>query len=87
MSFPYRDFIINMKNPNSYVESISGYEAIFTKYFADLGFTWEAYVDASDYRNYTHAPFAYEAAELINFDGRFFRTDIGMKAILGRENL
>ena len=30
---------------------------------------------------------AYEAAELIRFDGRFFRTDIGMKAIIGRENL
>ena len=30
---------------------------------------------------------AYEAAELIQFDGRFFRTDIGMKAIIGRENL
>ena len=30
---------------------------------------------------------AYKGAELIQFDGKFFRTDIGMKAIIGRENL
>jgi phosphoribosylamine--glycine ligase len=30
---------------------------------------------------------AYAACELIDFDGKQFRTDIGLKAILGRENL
>ncbi len=65
MSYAYRDFIINMKNPDSYIGSIAGYEAIFTKYFSDLGFKWEAYVDSSDYDDYTYAPFAYRAAELI----------------------
>ena len=30
---------------------------------------------------------AYKGAELIKFDGKFFRTDIGMKAILGRGNI
>ena len=65
MSYPYRDFMINMKNPDSYVDSIAGYEAIFTKYFEDLGFTWEAYVDSAEFEEYSHQPFAYHAAELI----------------------
>ena len=30
---------------------------------------------------------AYEACDLIDFDGKTFRTDIGLKAIIGRENL
>jgi hypothetical protein len=30
---------------------------------------------------------AYAACDLIDFDGKQFRTDIGLKAILGRENL
>ena len=30
---------------------------------------------------------AYQAAALIDFEGKFFRTDIGMKAIIGRDNL
>ena len=30
---------------------------------------------------------AYAACELIDFEGKQFRTDIGLKAILGRENL
>ena len=30
---------------------------------------------------------AYEAVELIDFEGKTFRTDIGLKAIIGRENL
>ena len=65
MSFSYRDFIMNMKNPDSYVDSIACYEAVFTKYFADLGYKWEAYVDSGDYEEYSQAPFAYHAAELI----------------------
>lgn len=30
---------------------------------------------------------AYQGAELIRFDGKFYRTDIGMKVILGRDKL
>ena len=30
---------------------------------------------------------AYEACDLIDFEGKTFRTDIGLKAIIGRENL
>ena len=66
-SYAYRDFIFNMKNPDSYVDSIVEYETVFTKHFEDLGFRWEAYVDSSDYEGYTYAPFAYEAAELIKY--------------------
>ena len=65
MSFSYRDFITNMRNPDSYVDSIAGYEAVFTKYFSDLGYKWEAYVDSDEYEEYSPAPFAYHAAELI----------------------
>lgn len=65
MSYQYRDFICNMKNPTTYTESICNYEAIFTKYFEDLGFTWEVYVDTSEYEEYAYNPLMFYAREVI----------------------
>lgn len=52
----YRDFITNLKNPASYVESICEYETIFTKHFEDLGYSWDTYVDTSEYEGYSYCP-------------------------------
>lgn len=65
MSYQYRDFICNMKNPENYVESVCGYEAIFTKYFEDLGFRWEVYVDSSEYEGYAYNPLMFYPKEVV----------------------
>lgn len=65
VSYQYRDFIMNMKNPNSYIESICNYEAIFTKYFSDLGFKWDVYMDTTEYEGYSYYPVMFYAKELI----------------------
>lgn len=65
MSYQYRDFICNMLNPKNYVESVCGYEAIFTKYFADLGFSWDVYVDTSEFEGYAYNPLMFYPKRLI----------------------
>jgi len=65
MSYQYRDFICNMKNPENYVESVCGYEAIFTKYFEDLGFQWEVYVESSEYEGYAYNPLMFYPKEVV----------------------
>ncbi len=52
----YIDFITELKNPTSYVESICEYETIFTKHFEDLGYRWDTYVDTSEYEGYSYCP-------------------------------
>lgn len=65
MNYQYRDFICNMKNPSTYLESICGYEAIFTKYFEDLGFQWGVYMDTSEYEGYSYNPLMFYAKEMV----------------------
>ena len=64
-SWSWRDFMVNRKNPESYLDSITDYEAVFTKYFEDLGFVWEEYVGSDYLTEMNKAPFAYLAADLI----------------------
>ncbi len=64
-SYHYKDFIYNMINPNSYLASIVGYEAIFTKHFADLGYKWDVYVDVSKYKDYSYNPHMFYITELL----------------------
>ena len=68
-SWSWREFMINRKNPESYTDSITDYEAIFTKYFEDLGFVWEEYVHSDYLKEMNRAPFAYLAADLIRDSG------------------
>ena len=42
----YQDFMMNLKNPRSRMESVLHYEIIFTKHFADLGYKWDTYTDS-----------------------------------------
>ncbi|MCR5294309.1 MAG: rhamnan synthesis F family protein [Lachnospiraceae bacterium] len=64
-SWAFKDYMCSHKNPESYLESITGYEAVFTEHFAGLGYRWQAYVDPADLAEMNPAPFAYLAAELI----------------------
>lgn len=61
----YQEFITNLKNPQSYIESICGYETIFTKYFEDLGYKWDTYVDTSEYEGYAFCPVMFYLKDMI----------------------
>ena len=65
LSYQYKDFMINMINPKNYNESICGYEVIFTKYFSDLGFSWDVYCNTDIYREYVFNPMMFRAKEMI----------------------
>lgn len=65
MSFNYRNFIMDFRNPKTYIQSITRYEAVFTKHFADLGFSWDVYMDTSEYEGISYAPFMYEIQDMI----------------------
>lgn len=65
VSKEYKEFIINMKNPASYVDSICDYESVFQKHFLDLGFKGEAYCDSSEYRDYVYNPVMFRLEEMI----------------------
>ncbi len=61
----YRKFITDMKNPQSYIESICEYETIFTKYFEDKGYRWDTYVDSSEYKEYCYCPIMFYIKDMI----------------------
>ena len=65
LSYSYMDFMINMTNPISYETSINDYEAVFTKYFADLGFKWDVYTNTDEFEGVVYAPFMFEGGELV----------------------
>lgn len=65
MSYQYRDFMMNRKNPANYTEAICTYEAIFTKVFSDLGFTWDVYMDTSDLEGVFYYPVMFAARDAI----------------------
>ncbi len=61
----YIDFITNLKNPTSYLESICEYESIFTKHFADLGYRWDVYVNTDEYEGYAYCPIMFYLKDMI----------------------
>lgn len=64
-SFYYKNYIFNLPNPETYQDSITKYEVIFTKYFADRGFKWGVYADTSEFEGICSAPYMYEIQEMI----------------------
>ena len=65
MSREYRDFWENMTPVVNYQEAIGKYEAIFTKKFADLGFTWDTYVKMDDLKDMATQPLLLCSWELV----------------------
>lgn len=52
----FQEYWKNMPMINNYSEAIGRHEAIFTKYFSDKGFKWEAFVDTHGLEDYTGYP-------------------------------
>lgn len=44
----FKEYWENMQEITCYEDSVCYHEAVFTKKFAELGFTWDVYVDTSD---------------------------------------
>lgn len=65
MSYQYRDYIFNLGNIKSYTDSICKYEAVFTKYFADMGFKWDVYCDSSEMEGYAYNPIMFYAKTML----------------------
>ena len=65
MSDDYKEFIFNLKNPSSYIESICDYETIFAKHFEDLGYKWDTYMDTSEYEGYAYCPVMFYIKDMI----------------------
>lgn len=61
----YIDFITNLKNPTSYLESICEYESIFTKHFEDMGYKWDVYVNTDEYEGYAYCPIMFYLKDMI----------------------
>ena len=73
-----------MRPIESYEQSICYHEAIFTKTFADKGFSWAVYVDTDDLKEFTGNPISTMPLELIKnrrcpiFKRRSLFQDYGM---------
>ena len=65
LSSEYKDFIINMRNPRSYIESICDYESIFRKHFEDLGFVGDLYCDEKEYEGYVYNPVMFRLKDML----------------------
>lgn len=59
------DYWENMPPITSYLDSVGKHEAKFTKYFADLGFTWDVYVNTEDLEGITYQPILFYPKMLI----------------------
>lgn len=68
LSDDYKEFIISMENPKTYVDSICEYESIFTKHFEDLGYKWDVYVNTDRLEKYAYNPGMFYVRELLEKD-------------------
>ena len=62
----FRKYWDNIGEVNSYHQSICKYEAVFTKYFEDLGFKSAAYIDDESFKNYVPNPLVFSPVKLID---------------------
>lgn len=67
-SSDYQDFMTNMENPKSYIESICDYEAVFTKKFEDMGYKWDVYDNTSRFEDYTYSPVMFYIKDMLEHD-------------------
>lgn len=61
----YKEFIISMKNPSNYLDSICDYETVMTKIFEDKGYKWDVYVDSSRFEGYAYSPVMFKIKDLL----------------------
>lgn len=68
LSDDYKEFMISMENPKSYIDSICDYESVFTKHFEDLGYKWDVYVNTDRYEKYAYNPGMFYIRDLLEKD-------------------
>ncbi len=61
----FKNYWDNLPEIKDYTQSVGMHESLFTKRFADLGFTWDVYVDTSDMEGFSYGPVTFAAKELI----------------------
>lgn len=77
----FQEYWNNCPKVNTYLDAVAKHEAIFTKYFSDLGFLWSVYVDTSDMEGFCYYPLLDHPVKLIQekkcpiFKRRSFFTD------------
>ena len=89
----FQQYWDNMPEIKSYVDSVSYFEAVFTKKFADQGFQWDVYVNVDDMESRTLHPVLTYPVELIRdrkcpiFKRRTFFQDynVVLDATVGQE--
>lgn len=64
-SYEFRFYWDNLPEIKTYNDAVYRHEAIFTKYFSDMGFTWDVYVHAEDMEYLTLNPMIYYPRTLI----------------------
>lgn len=64
-SYEFQKYWDNMGEVNSYGEAIGKHEAIFTKYFQDIGFVSDVYIQTDDLKKLTHYPLMIMSCELV----------------------
>ncbi len=64
-SFEFKSYWEEMRMIGSYDEAVAYHEAIFTKKFADKGFTWAVYVKTDDLKEFTTYPLMFMPYELV----------------------
>ena len=64
-SYEFKKHWEKMKMINTYFESVSFHEAIFTKKFNDKGFKWTTYIDSDYLKNFTDHPIIDYPREII----------------------
>lgn len=52
----FKTYWDNLPQIKLYTEAIAKHEVIFTKYFSDLGYKWDTYVDAKELKKYSDNP-------------------------------
>jgi rhamnosyltransferase len=61
----FREYWTHMRPINSYNEAVGYHEAIFTKKFSDLGFTWKVYVETKDLEKITNYPLMFQPLDML----------------------
>lgn len=61
----FRDYWDNLPEIKDYFDSVGLHESLFTKRFADKGFTWDVYVNTDDLEGFSYGPITYAAKKLV----------------------
>lgn len=63
----FQNYWDNRPPIRNYADAVGKHEAIFTKYFHDIGFEWDVYTDSTCLEKYTNCPIIYCPMENIRY--------------------